>query len=152
MNKTAESARLNANPMQNFISDPHRFLGLHPLGKDSKVIRIWRPGAPYVHVKVFGKDIEAKKGFKEGLFECEVASSTTFADYCIYHQNGMLAQDPYAFLPTFGEIDAHLFNRGVHYKLYEVMGGRLCCHQGIEGAKICSLGAGSASDIACRGF
>jgi 1,4-alpha-glucan branching enzyme len=117
-----------------FTSDPHRILGLHPSGSNSKVIRIWRPGAPYLHLEVFGKDVEAKKVSPEGLFEYEVPSNTTFTDYRIY-QNGILAHDPYAFLPTFGEIDAHLFNRGVHYKLYEIMGGRLCTHQGIEGAK-----------------
>ncbi len=115
-------------------SDPHRILGLHP-HNGKKVIRIWRPGAPYLHLEVFGKDIEAKKVNGDGLFECEVPANTTFADYRVYHQNGILAYDPYAFLPTFGDMDAHLFNRGVHYRLYEAMGGRLCVHQGIEGAK-----------------
>jgi 1,4-alpha-glucan branching enzyme len=135
MLKNSELADLKETPVANFTSDPHHFLGLHSTGPSSKVIRVWRPGAPYLHLEVFGEIVEAKRVSPEGLFECEVPSHTTYADYRVYHQNAMLAHDPYAFLPTFGDIDAHLFNRGVHYKLYEVMGGRLCVHQGIKGAK-----------------
>ncbi len=135
MSRQIDLASSKETMNKNFISDPHRFFGLQPKGPHSKLIRIWRPGASYVHLEVFGKDVEAKRSSPEGLFEYEVPANATFADYRIYHQNGMLAHDPYAFLPTFGEMDAHLFNRGVHYKLYEVMGGRLCVHQGIEGAK-----------------
>jgi 1,4-alpha-glucan branching enzyme len=118
-----------------FEKDPHHLLGLHPLGSDSKVIRLWRPGAVFLYLEVLGKSVEAKKVGLAGFFEYEVPSNTTFADYRVYHQNGMLAHDPYAFLPTFGEMDAYLFSRGVHYKLYEAMGGRVCTHQGIEGVK-----------------
>jgi 1,4-alpha-glucan branching enzyme len=64
-----------------------------------------------------------------------VPLETTVNDYRVYHQNGMLDHDPYAFLPTFGEMDAHLFSKGVHYQLYEVMGARLCTHHGVKGVK-----------------
>lgn len=120
---------------RDFAHDPHHLLGLQPHGTDQKIIRLWRPGAPQLYLEVFGKIVEAKKVNQAGLFEYPVPMRTTFADYRVYHQNGMLAHDPYAFPPTFGEMDAHLFNRGVHYKLYEIMGGRLCTHQGIQGAK-----------------
>src|SRR5262245_4000411 len=117
------------------LKDPHHFLGLQPQSQDSKVIRLWRPGAPYVHLEVFGKRVEAKKVAVEGLFEYEAPANTAFSDYRVYFQGGKLAHDPYAFSPTFGDVDAHLFNRGVHYKLYEAMGGRFSVHQGVEGAK-----------------
>lgn len=117
------------------IHDPHRFLGLHPLGHEKKVIRLWRPGALHLHLELFGKVIESKRVDTKGVFELEVPIQTTFRDYRVYHQNGMLDHDPYAFLPTFGELDAHLFGRGVHYQLYEIMGGRLCIHQEVKGAK-----------------
>src|SRR3984957_2787633 len=131
--------------------DPHHFLGLHSVdGALSKVIRVWRPGAPYLHLEVFGKQLEAKRVHAEGLFECEVPAKTTFADYRVFHQNGVLAHDPYAFLPTFGDMDIHLFSRGVHYKLYEMMGGRLCVHQGIKGAKF-AVWAPEASGVALVG-
>jgi 1,4-alpha-glucan branching enzyme len=119
--------------MQTLPADPHSILGIHPLQEGKKVIRLWRPGAPYVHFELFGKIVEARKVDAAGLFALEVPQQTTFADYRVYMTNGTLAHDPYAFLPSFGEMDAHLFGRGVHYRLYEVMGARHCIHQGIEG-------------------
>lgn len=47
----------------------------------------------------------------------------------------MLSHDPYAFLPTIGEVDLYLFGQGVHYKLYDVLGARCITHQGHSGVK-----------------
>jgi 1,4-alpha-glucan branching enzyme len=115
--------------------DPHATLGLHAAGVQTKVIRIWRPGADSIHLEVKGNIVLAEKIGKEGLFAFEVPISFTALDYRIYHQNGLLAHDPYAFPPTFGEMDAHLFSRGVHYKIYEVLGAHVVCHMGCFGVK-----------------
>lgn len=125
--------------------NPHHFLGLHPLDAKTKVIRLWRPGAAHVHLEVFGKVVEAVK-VSEGIFEFKVPARTTFADYQVYHTSGLLAYDPYAFLPTFGEMDAYLFGRGVHYKLYEAMGARVVVHQGCGGTKF-TVWAPSAKSV-----
>lgn len=37
--------------------------------------------------------------------------------------------------PLIGELDLFLFGKGVHYKLYEWLGGRLVTHQGVAGAR-----------------
>lgn len=113
--------------------NPHHILGLHSLN-GNKVIRLWRPDADKIYLEVFGQGVEASKITSEGLFEYVVPSHTTPEDYRIYHKDSLLAHDPYAFLPTFGEVDQYLFAQGVHYKLYEKMGGRLITHQGIRGA------------------
>ena len=115
--------------------DPHAVLGLHPIDQQRKVIRLFRPDAPSVYLEVAGQIVQAKKSTEEGLFEWEVPAEITPTNYRIYHQNGMLDYDPYAFLPTLGELDLHLFSHGVHYCLYEVMGGRVCEHYGVKGAK-----------------
>jgi 1,4-alpha-glucan branching enzyme len=47
----------------------------------------------------------------------------------------MLAHDPYAFSPTFGELDQHLLGRGVHYQLYQALGAHTLEHQGVLGTK-----------------
>ncbi|HEX2579035.1 MAG TPA: alpha-amylase family glycosyl hydrolase, partial [Rhabdochlamydiaceae bacterium] len=112
------------------IHNPHAFLGLH-----DKVVRLWRPGAATCHLEVKGKIVEAKKTDSAGLFEVAVPAKTTPLDYRIYHSDGKLYHDPYAFLSTFGEIDAHLFNQGTHYKIFNVLGGRLVHHGGVAGAK-----------------
>lgn len=125
---------------------PHAILGLHPFFEGSKVIRLWRPGAQQIFVEVFGSLIEARRIHEEGIFECVVPEHTTALDYRIFHQNGVLAYDPYAFLPTFGEMDQYLFGKGVHYELYECMGGRLTTHQGVSGVKF-SVWAPNAKSV-----
>ena len=112
--------------------NPHALLGLH-----GRVIRLWRPGASTCHLEVKGKIVEAKKVDPAGLFEVATAKTGPL-DYRIYHSDGKLYHDPYAFLPTFGEIDAHLFNQGTHYKIYNVLGGRLVHHDGAQAQNLLS--------------
>lgn len=115
--------------------DPHVLLGLHEFDAHSKVIRLWRPGADTIYLEVYGEIVEAKKVHDAGIFEYQVPHDLMPQDYRVFHQSGMLSYDPYAFLPTFGEVDQYLFSKGVHYRLYQVMGGRLCEQQGVKGAK-----------------
>lgn len=131
------------------IHDPHAFLGLHPK-EGKKVIRLLRPGAKEVYIELHGKITSMGKSKGEGLFELVVPKEATILDYRIYHKNGMLSYDPYAFWPTFGEVDAHLFNRGVHYQLYNVMGGRLVSHQRCMGAKF-AIWAPNAKSVSLVG-
>lgn len=100
--------------------DPHHFLGLH-----GQVIRLWRPGAEKIYLEVKGEIVEAEKVGADSLFEYTVKEPITGADYRIYHQSGLLAPDPYAQLPTVGEMDAFLFNKGCHYNLYSVLGANV---------------------------
>lgn len=130
--------------------DPHSFLGLH-LSKDGKkVIRLWRPHAKEISLEVNGKIVSADKIHEAGLFHYFPPQDASHTTYRIYHQNGLLAEDPYAFLPTWGEIDAYLFNQGVHYRLFEVLGGHPCVHQGVSGVKFC-VWAPSAMRVALVG-
>ena len=117
------------------LYDPHRFLGLHEVDEKKSVVRLWRPGAEEIHLEVFEKIVSAKKVDPSGLFECVVPANTTRLDYRIYHTSGVLSYDPYAFSSTFGDLDAYLFSRGVHYQIYNVLGGRIAEHQGASGVK-----------------
>lgn len=118
-----------------FCYDPHAVLGLHETAAENKVIRLWRPEAAQVFLEVFNEIVEASKVHGAGIFEYVVPKDTTVNDYRIYHQNGLLAHDPYAFLPTFGELDQYLLGMGVHYQLYAALGGRLSTQNGIAGVK-----------------
>ena len=115
--------------------DPHSVMGLHDFFEGQKVIRLWRPGATQVHLEVFGKVEQARRLDEAGLFEFAVPAPTTVQDYKVYHQNGLLAHDPYACTPTIGDVDQYLFNQGVHYQLYNLLGAHLISHQGIEGVR-----------------
>ena len=115
--------------------DPHAILGLHHNPAGERVIRLWRPGANQIFLEVFGSIVEAKQVNPAGLFEYAVPENTMAGDYRVYHHGGFLGHDPYAFLPTFGELDLYLFGKGVHYQLYRMMGGRLAVKQGVAGVK-----------------
>lgn len=115
--------------------NPHSVLGLHDFFEGQKVVRLWRPGAKKVYLEVFGKVREPKRLDEAGLFEFTVPSHTKLNDYKVYHQNGLLANDPYAFMPTIGDVDQYLFNQGVHYQLYNLLGAHLITHEGVEGVR-----------------
>ncbi len=130
--------------------DPHHFLGLHPSFNRHKVIRLYRPGAQEVYIQVQGKTVGARKIHDAGIFDLVVDHSLQFDEYKVYHQNGLLAEDPYAFLPFWGDMDSHLFNKGVHYELYRVLGAHLAEHQGVKGVKF-AVWAPSAMRVALVG-
>ncbi len=110
------------------LYDPHRFLGLH-----SGEIRLWRPGAENLYLEVQGAIVQAKKISDVGLFSYPLKKEITALDYRIYHQNGKLFHDPYAFLPQIGEMDTFLFGKGCHYELYKVLGSNRKTIGNVEG-------------------
>lgn len=130
--------------------DPHHILGLHDYFEGQKVIRLWRPHADVIFFELFGQQVQARKIHEAGIFECVVPSHTKMTDYAVYHQNGLLAHDPYAFWPTLGDVDQYLFGKGVHYQLYKALGGRLVTHQGVEGVKF-AVWAPSARSVSVVG-
>lgn len=127
--------------------DPHTILGIHEGPTNSQVIRLWRPGAPSVHLEVFGEIVEAKRVHPAGIFEYVVQGELMVNDYRVYHHGGGLSLDPYSFLPTFGEVDQYLYAKGTHYQLYRALGGRLAMQQGIMGVKF-SVWAPGAKGVA----
>ncbi|MBJ7449156.1 MAG: 1,4-alpha-glucan branching protein GlgB [Parachlamydiales bacterium] len=130
--------------------NPHRFLGLHSTADGKKVVRLYHPGANHLFFELKGQKIQCTKIHDAGFFEHEVPDSTVAIDYRIYHKDGLLANDPYAFWPTLGEVDEFLFGRGVHYEIFKVLGGRLFFHQGVLGAKF-SVWAPSAKRVSIVG-
>ena len=128
-------------------TDPHHDLGLHEQGH---VIRLWRPGTEAVQLEVNGELVNAQKGKEKGFFEYDLSHPISLNDYRIYYPNGTLAHDPYAFLPTFSTEDEELFKKGEHWAIYEVMGGRICTHQGCVGARF-SVWAPCAKSVSLVG-
>ncbi len=113
--------------------DPHCFLGLHPFFNDHSVIRLFRPGATQLFIEVEGKIHPMRRIHEEGMFDLVVPKRIKKQDYRVFLQDGVLVHDPYAFSPTWGEWDSHLFGRGVHYELHHMMGARYKHVDGIEG-------------------
>ncbi len=129
--------------------DPHRILGLHRNGSES-VIRLYRPEAAQVFIELYGYIVEMKRVHDSGLFELSAPADTTFKDYRVYHTDGSLTNDPYAFWPTFGEVDQYLFGAGVHYEIHRKMGARPMLHQGVQGVAF-TVWAPSARSVSLIG-
>lgn len=118
---------------ENCHSNPHRFLGLHRQAKN-KIIRLWRPGSKREQIELHGEKTLLKEEL-EGLFTIEVSGETEKEDYRVSHPNGLIAHDPYAFESTVTQLDSHLFQKGVHYHLYEVLGAHDLVLNGVQGVK-----------------
>jgi 1,4-alpha-glucan branching enzyme len=116
------------------MHDPHQRLGIHKVA-DGWEISLFRPGAKELWIQWRGKRVSLEPSDREGIFVFRTKEHPSFNDYKVFHSSGLLAEDPYAFPPSFGELDQYLFSHGVHYQLYEVMGGRITTHCGIKGAR-----------------
>jgi 1,4-alpha-glucan branching enzyme len=101
--------------------NPHAVLGAHRDPKGT-VIRAWRPGATSVTV-LHGQDRHELAQVSDALFSGLVPDTVT--DYRLevdYDGQTYLADDPYRWLPTLGELDLHLIAEGRHERLWEVLG------------------------------
>ena len=117
------------------IRDPHGFLGAHALG-DKTVVRAWRPDAEAISCKVHGKTLaKLDRIHTGGLFEGTV--NGRLGDYTleVSYPDGNTFEliDPYAFMPTLGDIDLHLVGEGRHLRLHEKLGAHLRTERGIRG-------------------
>ena len=115
--------------------NPHRFLGLHDSETGEKIIRIWAPRKADLSFEYLGKIVSANLSDSMGLFTFHVPKSIQKTDYRLFHLDGNLAHDPYAFIPTVSFVDAHLLHKGVHYGIYDVLGAHPIQHDGVEGVK-----------------
>lgn len=134
--------------------DPHRFLGLHSgVIKDNtpvKKITLYRPGAQEVYLEIYGSIVQAEKIHESGIFEYIGPPALNHLEYKVYHNNGMLAHDPYAFWPTVSDYDCYLFGKGVHYELYRVLGAHLTRHFDASGVRF-AVWAPSAQSVSLIG-
>lgn len=131
--------------------DPFAWLGIHrEAGNKGAVVRIWRPGAKELHIDVKGESFDVPQVHPSGIFEWRCEEGLEGSDYCIWHNGGLCSRDPYSFWPSLGELDRYLFNKGVNYRLYDVMGGRLFTHEGVEGVRF-TVWAPSAGRVAVVG-
>jgi 1,4-alpha-glucan branching enzyme len=119
--------------------EPHAILGAHPAGDDGGVvIRTLRPSAESVSVKPSkGKSVVLKQIHPAGIFEGEIENAKLPLRYKLkvdYGPGGKFTlDDPYAFLPTLGELDLHLIAEGHHEQIYDKLGAHVRKHQDVMG-------------------
>jgi 1,4-alpha-glucan branching enzyme len=116
--------------------DPHSVLGAHAYD-GGVVVRALRPAAQAVTVHAGDKTVELEQVHPGGVFEGIVPAADLPLDYELEVDypdgNVFTLRDPYAFAPTFGELDLHLAGEGRHEQLYERLGAHIIEHQGTHG-------------------
>jgi len=110
-------------------ADPHRVLGAHESEDGGVVVRAYRPEAQAVRVQPQGERaaaVEAELKDPSGLWEALLPKATLPLEYELEIEypdgNTFTVRDPYAFLPTLGELDLHLVASGRHERLYDHIG------------------------------
>jgi 1,4-alpha-glucan branching enzyme len=116
---------------------PHSVLGAHPVN-GGVVVRTLRPAAEKVAVKPSkGKSVPLAQIHPAGVFEGMIEGAELPLRYKLkvdYGESGKFTlDDPYAFLPTLGELDLHLISEGRHEDLYAKLGAHVRTHQGVKG-------------------
>ena len=122
-------------------SCPHRFLGLHPLGKTGFVVRGLFPGALACSVVVHGAKSAAVHPMERlhaaGVFELDLPETKkSFGYHFAVSYPGQVTldvEDPYRFLPTLTEQDLYLLGKGDHHQGHEKLGAHLRTIEGVTG-------------------
>src|SRR5207302_5086984 len=115
-------------------ADPHRILGAHEADDGGVVVRAYRPEAQAVRVQPAGVDATLKD--PEGLWEALLPKAKLPLEYELeveYADGTFTVRDPYAFLPTLGDLDLHLLQEGQLEQLYEKLGAHLREIDGVAG-------------------
>ena len=109
--------------------DPHSVLGAHP-GPDGVVVRALRPLAASVTLVLDDGRRFPMKHLYQGVFtvtlpEEKVPGYRIATSYAPAGGDETLADDPYRFAPTLGELDLHLIAEGRHEQLWQVLGSHV---------------------------
>jgi 1,4-alpha-glucan branching enzyme len=115
-------------------ADPHSVLGAHE-ENGGVVVRAYRPEARAVRVQPAGVEAELKD--PAGLWEALLPKASLPLDYEleVEYSDGSTytLRDPYAFLPTLGDLDLHLVGEGRHEHIYERLGAHVREMNGVVG-------------------
>jgi 1,4-alpha-glucan branching enzyme len=113
---------------------PHSTLGQHPVGK-GWVIRVVRPLAKTVTAQLDDGTTVKLAHLDEGLWQGRYTGEKRGYQVTTTYSEGpsWTADDPYRFIPSFGEVDLYLWGEGRHEQLWQVLGAHLREHEGVSG-------------------
>lgn len=109
---------------------PHSILGQHPWAGGT-IIRALRPMADEVTAVLASGTRVPLEHIGHGVWQGNHEGDLD--DYQIesrYGDSVWTADDPYRFMPSFGEVDSYLFGEGRHEKLWHVLGSHTRMHRG----------------------
>jgi 1,4-alpha-glucan branching enzyme len=117
---------------------PHAILGAHPVGGAAGVVvRVFDPHAAAVDVLRDGREpVAMERTHDEGLFQAAFPGEAEVFPYRLRvtdDRGTREVEDPYRFLPTWGEVDLHLVGEGRHRRIHERLGAHVLEHDGVAG-------------------
>ncbi|MCU1525527.1 MAG: glgB, partial [Microbacteriaceae bacterium] len=113
---------------------PHSTLGQHAVD-GGFVIRVLRPLAESVTViRADGARVPLTH-LADGLWQAFIPGEGQAYTIETTYANGpdWIADDPYRFVPSVGEVDLYLWGQGRHEQLWHVFGSHFRPHEGVEG-------------------
>jgi len=113
---------------------PHEALGQHPVG-GGFVVRVIRPLASGVTIVQKDGTRTELEHVQDGLWHGYLPGDGQAYRVETSYENGpdWTADDPYRFVPSFGEMDLFLFAEGRHEQLWKALGAHYRPHEGVEG-------------------
>ena len=113
---------------------PHDVLGPHR-ANSGWVVRVWRPGAEACLLLSDLARLEMVRVRDEGIFVAELAADPGAYRIEVTYPDGSssVADDPYRFWPTLGDVDLHLIGEGTHRRLWDALGAHARRHEGVDG-------------------
>ncbi len=118
---------------------PHSILGAHKT-EAGIIVQTFIPDAKEVRLKISKSDLEysMERVRDEGYFAILIPRKTipSYTFFIVYEDGKTLEiVDPYSFESTIKQQDCDNFNRGIHYKLYNVLGAHTCTLKNVEGTR-----------------
>jgi 1,4-alpha-glucan branching enzyme len=113
--------------------NPHSILGAHVSG-DQVTIRTLRPDAQSASVLIGDTRVPMEHEF--GGIWVAVLDRSSIPDYrleLVYESRTIVADDPYRWLPTLGEVDLHLISEGRHEQLWDALGAHVRTYDAVTG-------------------
>ncbi|MBN2506246.1 MAG: 1,4-alpha-glucan branching protein GlgB [Verrucomicrobia bacterium] len=138
---------------------PHQLLGMHPLGDGTGVVAraLVRDAARVELVPCHEKHqptLQMQRLHEAGLFEGSTHDTTRVYAYDLVITNSQgnvrRTRDPYAFLPTLGDMDLYLFGQGNERRIYEKLGAQVRVIDGVQGTSF-AVWAPSAQRVSVVG-
>jgi 1,4-alpha-glucan branching enzyme len=133
--------------------DPHSILGLHSTDR-GLVVRAYHPDAETFFLLIEGGDRHPMVRLASGLFILLLADKRKAFRYHleIHYAGGRVCvtRHPYAYMPTLGDIDVHLWAEGKHERAWECLGARPHKVEDIQGIAF-SVWAPNAAGVSVVG-
>jgi 1,4-alpha-glucan branching enzyme len=125
-------SKIDPQPLRRFLqlkhAQPHDILGPHQVD-GNVIIRAFRPDAEKVELLIGSRRPQPMERIHDaGLFEIllPVESVPSYRLKAYYPQDqSFVFRDPYAFPPTLGDLDLHLFAEGKHESIYHKLGSHV---------------------------